>query len=148
MKGAFGLHVMRGMLVGKAGRAHNAPMTWIRIAAVLGFLGVSLGAFAAHGLKNHLEQIGYAAQFETGVRYHMFHVVGIITAGLLLHLGRQDSAIRWAPWCFLLGIALFSGSLYVMSLTGHRWLGAITPIGGVFLLAGWACLAYGAAATT
>jgi uncharacterized membrane protein YgdD (TMEM256/DUF423 family) len=112
-------------------------------AAVAGFLGVALGAFAAHGLKGILAA-DMVATFETGVRYQMYHAFALFAA-----------AWGWARWparifvtggaLFVAGIVLFSGSLYLLAFTGERWLGAITPLGGLLFLAGWVCLIVGAA---
>lgn len=105
------------------------PEVWIRAGAVLMFLAVALGAFAAHGLKSRLTP-DMLAVFETGVRYHVYHALALLALGAVRGPDR-------AGWCFALGIAVFSGSLYVLALTGERKLGMITPIGGVLLLAGW-----------
>jgi uncharacterized membrane protein YgdD (TMEM256/DUF423 family) len=112
------------------------------LGALAAFIGVALGAFAAHGLKARLDAT-MLATFETGVRYHMYHALALLAVGW--------AATRWpgtavnASGClFVAGIVLFSGSLYVLSLTGIRWLGAITPFGGVAFLAGWLCLAWAA----
>jgi len=105
-----------------------------RIAAVIGFLAVALGAFGAHGLKNLLEQNGAAAIWEKAVFYHFIHAVM-----LFLLAGRKPFAAG-AWWCFLVGIVIFSGSLYLLAVTNEHWLGAVTPIGGASFLAGWAWL--------
>ncbi len=112
--------------------------TFTSIGASLGFLGVALGAFAAHGLKAKLtpEQLAW---FDTGVRYHLLHAPVVLLVGLLAARA-ATSAVRVAGWTFTGGVVLFSGSLYVMAVTDARWLGAVTPIGGVLLLAGWAAL--------
>ena len=115
---------------------------WVRAGAVLGFLAVAIGAFGAHGLKEKLDALGTAATFQTGVQYHMFHTLAVLMVGLLLicrphGTGRAESI---AAWSFLIGILLFSGSLYVLSVTGIKLLGAITPFGGVAFLVGWAAL--------
>lgn len=107
-----------------------------RLAAALGFLAVALGAFGAHGLKPLLEHHGTAATWETAVLYHALHAVA------LLALAARPRPPAFTAWCFLAGIVVFSGSLYVLALTGVRWLGAITPLGGVALLAGWAALVW------
>ncbi len=109
------------------------PEFWISAGAVLMFLAVALGAFAAHGLKARLspEMLGI---FETGVRYHAYHALA------LLALGAARGPDR-AGWCFVAGIAVFSGSLYLLALTGEKRLGMITPIGGVLFLAGWVLFA-------
>lgn len=112
----------------------------IVIGAVFGFLGVGLGAFGAHMLKEKLTPDLFDI-FEVGVRYHMYHALAIVAAGLAV-AHWPGSGVGLAGWLFAAGIVVFSGSLYVLALTGTRWLGAITPIGGVAFLAGWAILAY------
>ena len=108
---------------------------------VLGFLAVALGAFGAHGLKSRLTQ-DMLAVFQTGVTYHMSHALALLlTATLMLHWP-QSLALRWSAACFLLGVVVFSGTLYLLSITGMRWLGAITPLGGLTLLLGWAAFVY------
>lgn len=108
---------------------------WLGIAAVNGALAVAAGAFAAHGLKARLSP-EMLAVFETGARYNMYHALAMGLAAL--------AGMRWSPPLFLGGIALFSGSLYLLALTGIGWLGAVTPAGGVLFLAGWICLAVSA----
>jgi uncharacterized membrane protein YgdD (TMEM256/DUF423 family) len=110
---------------------------------VAGFLGVGLGAFAAHGLKATLSPDLLAA-FETGVRYQMYHVFALIAAAWGWARW-QARPFVFAGWLFVAGMVVFSGSLYLLALTGTRWLGAITPSGGLAFLAGWLCLAWGAA---
>ncbi|MSU57026.1 MAG: DUF423 domain-containing protein [Pedosphaera sp.] len=103
----------------------------LRLAALMGFLAVALGAFGAHGLKETLATNQTAAIWEKAVFYHFIHAV------MLFALAQRQSWRR-GPWlCFLIGIVLFSGSLYVLAVTNIKWLGAITPFGGVSLLAGW-----------
>jgi uncharacterized membrane protein YgdD (TMEM256/DUF423 family) len=107
----------------------------IRISAIVGFLGVALGAFGAHALKDHLTSLNMVDVWQKAVFYHLIHAVV-----MLLLAGRPVFAR--VPWTFfLVGIILFSGSLYLLAYTGIRWLGAITPFGGLSLLAGWLCLA-------
>jgi uncharacterized membrane protein YgdD (TMEM256/DUF423 family) len=114
--------------------------TFLLIGAVLGFLGVALGAFAAHGLKNRLSP-EMLEVFDTGVRYHMYHTFAVlIVAAAIGHIGNAR-LLAMAGWFFFAGILLFSGSLYALALTGVGILGAVTPIGGVLFLIGWACLA-------
>ena len=113
-------------------------------AGVAGFLGVVLGAFAAHALKSRLSPDMLAA-FETGVRFEMYHALAIFAAAWGWARW-EHRAFAVAGWLFLIGIALFSGSLYLLALTGARWLGAITPFGGLAFLTGWLCLVRGAAA--
>ena len=105
---------------------------WLGIAAVNGALAVAAGAFGAHALRAQLSP-DLLAVFETGARYHMVHALAMGLAAL--------AGARWSPGLFLAGIILFSGSLYLLALTGIGWLGAVTPLGGAFLLAGWICLA-------
>lgn len=109
------------------------------IGALSAFVGVALGAFGAHGLKDRLGA-DMLATFEIGVRYQMYHAFALFAAAW--------AATRWpgalvnaAGWLFVAGTIVFSGSLYLLSLTGQRWLGAITPLGGLAFLAGWVCLA-------
>jgi uncharacterized membrane protein YgdD (TMEM256/DUF423 family) len=117
---------------------------WLRIGAVSGFLAVSLGAFGAHGLRSQLAELGTAAHYQTAVQYHLSHSLAMLAVGLLALLGRPGGAIAVAGWGFLIGVLLFSGSLYGLALTGTRWLGAITPFGGVSFLVGWVALAVAA----
>ena len=112
-------------------------------AALAGFLGVALGAFAAHGLKTTLAP-EMLAVFETGVRYQMYHAFAMLAAALGFARW-QARGFAFAGWLFAAGIVVFSGSLYLLALTGVRWLGAVTPIGGLCFLAGWALLAWAAA---
>jgi len=106
-------------------------MRTIRLAAFLGLSGVALGAFGAHGLKDLLAANGTAAVWQTAVLYHLIHSVSS------LWVAERKPPVAWV-WAA--GIAVFSGSLYVLALTGLRWLGMVTPLGGVLLLAGWAWL--------
>lgn len=110
--------------------------------ALLGGLGVAIGAFGAHGLRGRLSP-EMLAVFETGVRYHMYHALAILmTAALLPRI--DGRAVLIAGWSFMAGIVLFSGSLYALALSGVTTLGAITPIGGVAFLVGWISLAVAA----
>jgi len=112
-------------------------------AALLGALGVLLGAFGAHGLKQRLSA-ELLALWQTAVQYHLWHALAMLALGLLLlHLPRHPW-LRAAAGLFLAGIVLFSGSLYALALGAPRTLGAITPLGGLALIAGWACLAIAA----
>ncbi len=115
---------------------------WFGIGAIAGAIGVLLGAFGAHGLKSRVDA-DLLAVFETGVRYHMYHALALLAVGW--------AATRWpgtwvstSGWLFLVGIVVFSGSLYLMTLTGARWLGAVTPLGGVAFISGWIALAVAA----
>jgi uncharacterized membrane protein YgdD (TMEM256/DUF423 family) len=111
------------------------------LAGLNGFIAVSLGAFAAHGLKSMLGA-DLLATFQTGVQYHMYHSLALLAVGILMLQFPAQTGLRLAGFFFLAGIIIFSGSLYVLALSGIRWLGAITPIGGVAFLAGWALLAW------
>ena len=116
--------------------------TYYLLASVLGFLGVALGAFGAHGLKKRLASLPDEPQrmgwWQTGSQYHLIHALAIAFAGVL-SARAQGGTI--AGWLFLGGIVLFSGSLYAMTLTGIRKLGAVTPVGGLLFLAGWVAAA-------
>lgn len=114
--------------------------TAIIIAAILGFLGVTLGAFGAHALKDKFKEEKYVKNWETAVSYQFTHAFAIALTGILMHLLGTSSSFTWAMWLFTAGTVIFSGSLYVLSLTGIKKLGAITPIGGLCMLAGWALL--------
>ena len=115
---------------------------WFAIGAVLGALGVALGAFGAHGLKSRVSA-DLVAVWETGARYHVMHALALLAAAWAIE--RWPGAFTTgAAWLFLAGIVLFSGSLYAMVVTGARALGAVTPLGGLCLIAGWSCLAIAA----
>jgi len=127
-------------------RPYNRRMdrTFLLIGALAAFIGVALGAFGAHGLRNRLSA-EMLAVFETGVRYQMYHALAILVVALAI--ARLDGwLIRTAGWLFTGGIVLFSGSLYVLALSGVTALGAVTPLGGLAFLGGWACLALAALA--
>jgi uncharacterized membrane protein YgdD (TMEM256/DUF423 family) len=118
------------------------PNGIVGLGAALAGLGVAIGAFGAHGLQARVtpEQL---AVFEVGVRYQMYHAIALIVLGLFAGRGPSPVPIEVPPgvapaaWLFLAGVVVFSGSLYVLVLTGTRWLGAVTPFGGVAFLAGW-----------
>jgi len=121
---------------------YDPPMDrlFFSLGALAAFFGVALGAFAAHGLKNKLPPDMFNV-FEVGVRYHMYHALGLLAVAA--------AAARWtgpwvtaAGWLFVFGIVIFSGSLYLLAMGGPRWLGAITPIGGLAFLIGWLLLAW------
>lgn len=116
-------------------KAETSPL-WLRLISVSGFLGVALGAFGAHGLKEHFIANPIAGDWwEKAVLYQLTHTAAALGA---LALGARRVPIA----LFLLGILIFSGTLYTMALTNMRWLGAITPIGGTAFLAGWLALAF------
>ena len=117
-------------------------LNWFAVGAIAGAIGVALGAFGAHALKSRVTE-DLLNVFEIGVRYQMYHAIALLAVGW--------SATRWpgawvtaSGWLFAVGILVFSGSLYVMTFTGARWLGAITPIGGLCLILGWTALAVAA----
>jgi len=115
----------------------------LAMGALLALAAVALGAFGAHALRGRLEP-DMATAWQTAVQYHGWHALALVAAGLLL-LHRPDAgAVGIAAWLFAAGIALFSGSLYLLALTGTRGLGAVTPFGGLAFLAGWAAFAWGA----
>jgi uncharacterized membrane protein YgdD (TMEM256/DUF423 family) len=105
-------------------------------------LSVAAGAFGAHALRSRLSP-EYLAVFETAARYQMYHALGLLAVAWDLSRWPGGTA-QWAGWLFVVGTVLFSGSLYALALTGERWLGAITPLGGVAFLVGWLCLAFSA----
>lgn len=121
---------------------------FVKTSAVLGLLAVALGAFAAHALKESISD--YAVNiFETGVRYQFYHVFALLATGIL-YKEFPNRFVRWAGICFITGIILFSGSLYILTyikgsvLPGYNWIGAITPAGGLLFILGWLFLLIGA----
>ena len=112
------------------------------LGSVSAFLGVALGAFAAHALKGRVEP-DLLVIFETGVRYQMYHALALLAVGWACTRW-PGKAVKTSGWLFVTGTVIFSGSLYALSLSGMRWLGAVTPVGGLALLAGWLCLAWAA----
>jgi len=110
------------------------PSRRLAVAALLGFLAVALGAFGAHALKEGLAARGMTEVWKTAVLYHLGHAV------VLLALAREEAVSCRVRACFVLGVVLFSGSLYLLAVGGPRWLGPVTPLGGLLLLAGWAGL--------
>ena len=111
---------------------------WLTVGGVAGLIGVMAGAFGAHAVKGRIPG-DLLAVFETAVRYHLWHALALLIVAWLPP-GRRR---RWTGVAFVTGIAVFSGSLYALALSGQRWLGAITPVGGVALMLGWAGLATG-----
>ena len=111
---------------------------FLMLAAFFGFTGVALGAFAAHGLKNRLTP-EYLAIFHTGVLYQLVHTLALLGVALLASQ-MPGRLITWAGASFAIGILLFSGSLYLLTMTGISKLGIITPFGGLAFLIGWLCL--------
>jgi uncharacterized membrane protein YgdD (TMEM256/DUF423 family) len=108
------------------------------IGSMLGFLGVAFGSFGAHGLKGKVTE-DLLATFEVGVRYQMYHAFALLAVAWAASQ-TQSGLIPWSGWCFVAGTLIFSGSLYALTLTGVKIWGAVTPIGGLFLLSGWLIL--------
>ena len=117
---------------------------WMTLGAVGGLLTVALGAFGAHGLKGRVDP-ALLANWNTAADYLGLHALALLACGLTLLHRPEAGLVNWAGWSFLIGVSLFSGSLFAMTLTGLRQLGMITPIGGVLLILAWALLAVGAA---
>ena len=117
--------------------------TFFTLASILGGLAVALGAFGAHALKTRLSP-DMLQIFETGVRYHFYHALALGLVVVAMQYWPKTNLPTIAGWLFVVGIVIFSGSLYILSTSGVRWWGAITPIGGVAFIAGWACLALAA----
>jgi uncharacterized membrane protein YgdD (TMEM256/DUF423 family) len=113
----------------------------VALAAVLLALGVAAGAFGAHGLRGRLPG-EVLAVFQTAVQYHLVHALGLLAVGALRLHWPGSAGLSWAGWLLLAGVLLFSGSLYALALTGARWLGAVTPLGGMAFIAGWLALAW------
>ncbi len=114
----------------------------LMLGSIFGFLSVAVGAFAAHGLKAKLSQEMFNI-FEVGVRYHLYHALALLAVAWAVNIygGHYFSMVGWF---FVTGIVIFSGSLYILALTGVKTWGALTPIGGLFFLAGWFVFAFGA----
>ena len=113
---------------------------FVLLSAVFGLLGVASGAFGAHALKTMLPE-DLLAIFETGSRYCLHHSMALLATSLYNHHKPTPSLwLNRSCWCFTIGISIFSGTLWILALSGVRWLGAITPIGGLSLMAGWGCI--------
>lgn len=131
-----------------------SPAFWLRIGAVWGFLAIAMGAFGAHGLEDRFTAVGdltgkmtpehLKANFQTAAQYQMYCALAILAVGILAVHGRGGAGLQVAGWLFLVGSLIFSGCLYALAVTGVRWLGAIVPIGGLAMLAGWVALAVSA----
>ena len=113
-------------------------MLGIKIGIVFSLLSVLIGAFGAHGLKEILTKLNTLEIFKTAVRYQMFHSIAILLSGILFQMNMLESKLPML--LFVLGIIIFSGSLYLLSISEIKWLGAITPIGGLLFIAGWITL--------
>jgi uncharacterized membrane protein YgdD (TMEM256/DUF423 family) len=115
---------------------------FLLLGSALGFIAVALGAFGAHGLEAILSPERLEV-YQTGVQYQMFHVTALLVVGVLCHFSKESSSLlKWTGYLFIVGILLFSGSLYLLTLTGVTALGMITPLGGVAFLMGWGFLFY------
>ncbi len=112
---------------------------FLGLGGLAGGLAVALGAFAAHGLRGRLSE-DLLATFETGARYQMYHALALLLVAVLLARNPDAGLLVAAGWLFVAGILLFSGSLYLLTLGGLRWLGAVTPLGGVAFILGWGCI--------
>ncbi len=112
---------------------------FLLLSTISAFLAVAFGAFGAHGLKAILSP-DMLAIYKTAVNYQMWHALGLGIIALLTHINSSSRLLRYAGWLMLAGIVLFSGSLYILSLSGLKWLGMITPLGGVCFLAAWLLL--------
>jgi uncharacterized membrane protein YgdD (TMEM256/DUF423 family) len=115
---------------------------WARCGALLAFLGVAMGAFGAHMLKARLAHLDTTPIYQTAVQYQMYHALALVLLGALTRSDRMNLAATVAGISFTFGILVFSGTLYAYATTGQKWLGAITPIGGVAMLVGWIALAF------
>ena len=109
------------------------------LCSLLGGLGVAIGAFGAHAMRGRITE-DLLANYETGVRYHFYHALALFAVVVAIQRWPSSTLPVVAGWLFIVGVIIFSGSLYLMAFTGLRWLGAITPIGGVALIAAWVCL--------
>ena len=112
--------------------------SWIAIGAFLAMLGVMLGAFGAHALKPILEANGRVETFDVAVKYHFYHALGLLMIGTLQKNFTEERLLHYAGWLMLIGVLIFSGSLYILCITNLTFLGAITPLGGVGMIASWA----------
>ncbi len=113
---------------------------FLSLGALAGLLAVALGAFGAHALRGRLDEYARGV-FETAVQYHFYHALALALVGVLLLSQPATALLKSSGWLFLIGIAVFSGSLYLLAITGIKWLGAVTPLGGLAFIAGWGCLA-------
>ena len=132
---------------------------WLRTGAIWGFLAVAMGAFGAHGLRERFESLGNVPgglttarlneNFHTASQYQMYCAFALLAVGLMAQSGRNSGpALDAAGWLFLAGSLVFSGSLYILCVTGDKWYGRITPFGGIAMLAGWIALALAAGASS
>ncbi|MEA1915433.1 MAG: DUF423 domain-containing protein [Campylobacterota bacterium] len=120
-------------------QANSTSVRFIRLGALMMALAVALGAFGAHGLKKIVEP-QMLVVYQTGVQYHFYHALGLIFIGLIANVQTDDKKLQLSGWLMFAGIVIFSGSLYIMTLTGIKEMGAITPIGGVLFIVSWILL--------
>jgi uncharacterized membrane protein YgdD (TMEM256/DUF423 family) len=113
---------------------------FILLGSCSGMLAVTFGAFGAHALKGKLDDYSLGV-FETAVQYHFYHSFALLLVGIIALSQPETALLKTSGWLFFIGLPIFSGSLYLLSLTGHSWLGAVTPLGGLAFIGGWACLA-------
>jgi len=113
---------------------------WFGIAAIFCGLSVAIGAFGAHAMKEILDDSGMQT-WNTSVKYMMFHSTALLITSFAIHFNSKEKLFRYASIAFVVGIVLFSGSLFLLAITGIRPLGAVTPVGGIFQIVGWICLA-------
>lgn len=113
---------------------------FITLASLSGMLAVTFGAFGAHALRTRLDEHALGV-FQTAVQYHFYHSLALLAVGVIALSQPQTALLRSSGYLFMVGIVVFSGSLYLLSMSGLRWLGAITPLGGLAFIAGWGCLA-------
>ena len=113
---------------------------FIFLGSISAMLAVGLGAFGAHALKSRFDDYAMGV-FETAVQYHFYHSFALLIVGVVALSQPQTVLLKTSGYLFFLGLIIFSGSLYILSLSGLRWLGAVTPLGGLAFIAGWACLA-------
>jgi len=118
----------------------RAARLFIVLGCIAALLAVALGAFGAHGLKTRIAP-EWMSVYKTGVEYHFYHALGLILVGLTAWRLPESGCLRAAGWAMLAGLLLFSGSLYLLSVTGLSWLGAVTPFGGLAFLAAWGLFA-------
>lgn len=129
-------------LIERSDSVKKKSARWLFLAAIYGFLGVTLGAFGAHALHDLLAERGYVDSWNTAVKYQFIHALAI--AFLALWVRSEPASViacRRIVFCWGLGVLLFSGSIYLLTTQGWKWLGPVTPIGGLLMLAGWALLA-------
>jgi len=114
----------------------------LQLAGISGALAVGLGAFGAHSLEELLIQTNRLETFQTAVHYHFYHTLALLGIGILGTLKPEWKGLGFSAWCMILGILIFSGSLYILCLTGLTWLGGITPLGGLAFILGWMNIFY------